>query len=250
MLSTSIRGGDLKTISPGDYITCQSSLYKTENFPPILGEGGAPYFSLSTFIECILFYWFIFKYEFSQHSEKIKTCLEKTRPHSFFFVLLGKSTELQKEWKILYFCLRGGKWKLVPPSPHSLWFCGSHKHSHFFTGESRFSHSSSSPGRQYSQPHTAQISVNFCDEFTGWFPPAYCSEPSGHEICRCKVLCNTWKKVTVLWSRVALFRRESEAHCKHLEPDQGNAASESFYLNETHFHSPHKYVSICVLLFS
>lgn len=97
MLLTSIRGGDLKTISPGDYITCQSSLYKTENFPPILGAGGAPYFSLFTFIECILFYWFIFKYEFSPQSEKIETCLEKTHPHSFFFVLLGKSTELQKE---------------------------------------------------------------------------------------------------------------------------------------------------------
>lgn len=27
VLSTSIQGGDLKTISPGDYVTCQSSIY-------------------------------------------------------------------------------------------------------------------------------------------------------------------------------------------------------------------------------
>lgn len=116
VLSTSIWGGDLKTISPGDYITCQSSLYKTESFPHILGWGGwggggegAAYCSLSTFIECILFYWCIFQYEFSQQPEKIKTCSEKTHPHSFFFVLLGKSTELQKDWKILHFCLRRDK---------------------------------------------------------------------------------------------------------------------------------------------
>lgn len=56
----------------------------------------------------------------------------------------------------------------MPPSPHFLWFCGSHEHSHFFTGESSccFPHSSSSFGREYSQPHAAQISINFCDEFT------------------------------------------------------------------------------------
>lgn len=71
-----------------------------------MGGKGAAYCSLSTFIECVLFYWFIFQYEFSQQSAKIKTCSEKTHPQSFFFVLLGKSTELQKNWKTLHLCLR------------------------------------------------------------------------------------------------------------------------------------------------
>lgn len=38
MLSTSIQGGDLKTISPGDYITCQSSL-QDRKLSPHFGMG-------------------------------------------------------------------------------------------------------------------------------------------------------------------------------------------------------------------
>lgn len=62
----------------------------------------------------------------------------------------------------------------------------------------------------YSQPERAQLSANFSDESTGSFPPAYYPKLSNHEIYCCKMLCNTRKIVTVLWSHVALFRQESQ----------------------------------------
>lgn len=93
-------GGDLKTISPGDYITCQSSLCKTENFPHILGWGrrgqvtaACPpslnvYFSTGSFSNM----------NFHSNQQQLKPVRKKSHPHSFFFAL-GKVQNCKKSEK-------------------------------------------------------------------------------------------------------------------------------------------------------
>lgn len=104
VLLTSIRGGDLKTISPGDYITCQSSL-QDRKLSPHFGIGGRrggtveAYCSLSTFIECTLFCWFIFQYEFLQKSAKIKPVQKKNTPTLLLLCSLWEKYRIAKRLK-------------------------------------------------------------------------------------------------------------------------------------------------------
>lgn len=138
MLSTSIRGGDLKTISPGDYITCQSSLYKTENFPHILGWRGRGSLLQPVYLHWMYTFLLVHfpMWIFTATSKKLKPVWKKHphAPSSLFS--LGIVQNCKKTEKYCTSVWEEINKKLMPPNPN---FSNSVEatNSNFFTGESR-----------------------------------------------------------------------------------------------------------------
>lgn len=128
---------------------------------------GASYCSLSAFIECIFFYWSIFKYEFSQQLAKLKPVLRK-HTHTPSLFSLGKVQNCKRHKKCCT-CV----WEGIHKNEFFLVLIFSSSVEATNTVISSLvkvdavSHSSTSLRREYGQPDTAQISTHFCGEFTG-----------------------------------------------------------------------------------